>query len=126
GSAGRRDWRGRGRELEDAVEHAVAVSEGPLPARSDLRAAVRTPRLLTRIAGSPMPGPGVPADGFDRDATARGASRDPDSRSLDDVTRERVTRVLARHGGNATAAARQPGGSRPALWRMRERWGTPR
>ena len=54
------------------------------------------------------------------DAAAR------DGRSLDEVTREHVQRVLARHTGNATAAARQLGISRTTLWRMLKRWGLAR
>ena len=52
--------------------------------------------------------------------------RDPDARSLDEVTREHVLRALARHQGNAAAAARQLGVSRTTLWRMLKRWGVSR
>ena len=46
--------------------------------------------------------------------------------SLEEVTREHVLRVLERHHGNATAAARQLGLSRTTLWRMLKRWGADR
>jgi two-component system, NtrC family, response regulator HydG len=120
---GRYDWPGNVRELENAVEHAVAVSEGPLLGANELPASVRTPRLLSSLAGvDPEPvSREVPAAG-----RARGAGRDPDARSLDDVTREHVMRSLSRHAGNATAAARQLGVSRTTLWRMLKRWGISR
>ncbi len=119
----RYDWPGNVRELENAIEHAVAVSDHDVLAPNDLPASVRTPRLLTRTTG---PGAEVEArDGGARDARGRSA-RDPDAQSLDDVTREHVLRVLARHGDNATAAARQLGVSRTTLWRMLKRWGVPR
>src|SRR5262249_7153013 len=119
---GRYDWPGNVRELENAIAHAVAVSEGPVLRAEDLPAAVRTPRLLAREAGAPAellvhePVPARP----------RSHRRDPDARSLDDVTREHVVRALSRHGGNATAAAKQLGVSRTTLWRMLKRWGIPR
>ena len=118
---GRYDWPGNVRELENAIEHAVAVSEGPVLSAVDLPASVRTPRLLTRVAGV------APDDaGADAQGRARGPGRDLDARSLDDVTREHVLRVLSRHDGNASAAARQLGVSRTTLWRMLRRWGVPR
>ena len=117
----RYDWPGNVRELENAIEHAVAVSEGSILTANDLPAAVRTPRLLTRLAG-------IGPDGASRDVAgpARAQARDPDARSLDDVTREHVLRVLSRHDGNATAAAKQLGVSRTTLWRMLKRWGVSR
>ena len=119
---GRYDWPGNVRELENAVEHAVAVAEGPVLTAGDLPAAVRTPRLLTRHAGVEPEGPARDAAG----ALGRGHGRDHDARSLDDVAREHVLRVLTRHEGNATAAARQLGVSRTTLWRMLKRWGVSR
>ena len=89
---------------------------------ADVAAATR--RLLARTAGM-----SVDAALFDvapRDARGRAVARDPDARALDDVTREHVLRVLARHGDNATAAARQLGVSRTTLWRMLKRWGVAR
>src|SRR5262245_16250929 len=86
-------WPGNVRELENAVAHAIAVTEGDVLGAVDLPASVRTPRLLSRTAGSP-----------DGAGLARAATRDPDLRSLDEVTREHVLRVLARHENNATAA----------------------
>jgi DNA-binding NtrC family response regulator len=121
---GRYDWPGNVRELENAVEHAVAVSEGPLLGANELPASVRTPRLLSSLAGvdpEPVSREALPAAG-----RPRGSGRDPDARSLDDVTREHVMRALSRHAGNATAAAKQLGVSRTTLWRMLKRWGISR
>ncbi|MFM7231068.1 MAG: sigma-54 interaction domain-containing protein [bacterium] len=115
----RYDWPGNVRELENAVEHAVAVTDGEVLGAHDLPVSVRSPRLL---------GPGlVPDEGVPVLGGRRGrAPRDPDARSLDEVTREHVLRALARHDGNATAAARQLGVSRTTLWRMLKRWGVSR
>src|SRR5262249_24753276 len=110
-------WPGNVRELENAVAHAVAVTDGDVLGAPDLPASVRTPRLLARTARNPD-GPGR--------GGGRGAVRDPDQRSLDEVTREHVLRVLARHDNNATATAKVLGVSRTTLWRMLKRWGVPR
>jgi DNA-binding NtrC family response regulator len=124
---GRYDWPGNVRELENAVEHAVAVSEGPLLGANELPASVRTPRLLApRAGGDPDASGFISRESPSGAARARGPGRDPDARSLDDVTREHVMRALARHGGNATAAAKQLGVSRTTLWRMLKRWGVSR
>jgi len=120
---GRYDWPGNVRELENAVEHAVAVSEGPTLSANDLPASVRTPKLLSPRAGVDLENEPEMAPGAARPRTS---GRDPDARSLDDVTREHVLRALTRHGGNATAAAKQLGVSRTTLWRMLKRWGVTR
>ena len=120
----RHEWPGNVRELENAIEHAVAVSEHDLLGPNDLPASVRLPRLLTREAGANSDWLGEPER-----ATRAGRTRtprDPDSRTLDEVTREYVLRVLARHDGNAAAAARQLEVSRTTLWRMLKRWGVSR
>jgi len=121
---GRYDWPGNVRELENAVAHAVAVSEGPVLGANELPASVRSPRLLSPRAGfDPELAPIEAAAGAGR---PRSSGRDADARSLDDVTREHVLRALTRHDGNATAAAKQLGVSRTTLWRMLKRWGIPR
>jgi two-component system response regulator AtoC len=117
-------WPGNVRELENAIEHAVAVADHELLVPNDLPVSVRTPRLLTRTAGTG--GEGVGDSTQAHELRGRGGARDPDALSLDDVTRDHVLRVLARHGDNATAAARQLGVSRTTLWRMLKRWGVPR
>jgi transcriptional regulator with PAS, ATPase and Fis domain len=121
---GRYDWPGNVRELENAVEHAVAVSETSTLGANELPASVRSPRLLSPRAGvQPEPVRYAAAPGAGR---ARADGRETDARSLDDVTREHVLRAIARHDGNATAAAKQLGVSRTTLWRMLKRWGMPR
>jgi len=119
----RYDYPGNVRELEHAVEHAVAVSEGSVIHAADLPASVRSPRLLPR--------PQETAAGTaDAPATAAGTA-ERDTWSLAEVEREHIERVLARHDGNASAAARQLGISRTTLWRKlraygRTRTGAPR
>src|SRR2546422_11066512 len=48
----RYDYPGNVRELENAIEHAVAVAEGPKILAADLPAAFRAPRLLPREVGA--------------------------------------------------------------------------
>jgi len=120
------DYPGNVRELENAIEHAVAVCEGPILTAADLPAAIRVPRLLSE--GSPeraaRAGDDVPRaeDG----AVPGAAGRPRDSWSLADVEREHIRLVLARHRGNATNAARQLGISRTTLWRKLREYGLPR
>jgi len=117
----RYDYPGNVRELENAIEHAVAIAEGPVIAAADLPAALRTPRLLPERATGAA-GPGVAA-------TAHEAPAGIDPRvswSLADVEREHIRLVLAHHNGNATTAARQLGISRTTLWRKLREYGLKR
>ena len=106
----RYDYPGNVRELQNALEHAVAVSEDDVIGPDDLPAAMRAPRLLPRR-------PSV--DGA-------GALPERDRWSLADVEKDHIARVLARHRGNTTAAARQLGISRTTLWRKLRRYGLKR
>ena len=110
------DYPGNVRELENAIEHAVAVSERDTLAPADLPAEIRSPRLLPSVAESA------------RTAAPRVAptAANRDSLSLEDVTREHVMRVLELHRGNTTTASKQLGVSRTTLWRMLKRWGVQR
>jgi transcriptional regulator with PAS, ATPase and Fis domain len=113
----RYDYPGNVRELENAVEHAVAVSEGAWITPSDLPAAIRAPRLLQtgQSLDVAVPGPGA---GFSS------AAADPrEAWSLAELEKEHIRRVLARHRGNSTAAARQLGISRTTLWRKLRQYG---
>jgi two-component system response regulator HydG len=115
----RYDYPGNVRELENAVEHAVALADGTRILPSDLPAVFRAPRLLPRSALSVRPGV---AERRVPETAAVGA--DPrDSWSLADVEREHIMRVLKRHGGNSTAASRQLGISRTTLWRKLRQYG---
>ncbi len=116
----RYDWPGNVRELENAIEHAVAVSEGTVVRPDDLPASVRTPRLLTRHVAQSQ----AMAEAVAEALAAERAERD--TKSLDEIEREHILRVLERHHGNATAAAKQLGVSRTTLWRLFKRWGLPR
>jgi DNA-binding NtrC family response regulator len=112
----RYDWPGNVRELENAVEHAATVGEGAVVLPGDLPAAVRAPRLLT--PGTPDAGGHAPA--------GRAEAGDRSTWPLSRVEREHIRLVLARHGGNATAAARQLGISRTTLWRKLKQYGIAR
>jgi two-component system response regulator HydG len=118
----RYDWPGNVRELENAIEHAAAVTEGPVVRSADLPTAVRSPRLLTRGVGAATVVTAAVAGAAPEVAGA-------DAREVWPLTRveeEHIRLVLARHRGNATAAARQLGISRTTLWRKLKQYGIPR
>jgi len=126
----RYDYPGNVRELENAIEHAVAVAEGRAIVAADLPAAIRSPRLLSEGAGEGSEPPTRRAEpvgarhdeGPDGPPVAEhGAPRQ--AWSLADVEKEHIQLVLARHRGNATAAARQLGISRTTLWRKLREYG---
>jgi len=118
----RYDYPGNVRELENAIEHAVAVADGTKILPADLPAALRAPRLLPTNAAAARAQP-------ERDAFAAPAAAavpEHDTWSLADVEREHILRVLARHDGNATSAAKQLGISRTTLWRKLREYGLSR
>jgi DNA-binding NtrC family response regulator len=121
----RYDYPGNVRELENAIEHAVAVSEGSALGPADLPTAIRSPRLLSSPSGATSVRVGSADEALMERTLAQAASA-RDEMSLEDVTREHTLRVLDRHHGNATAAAKQLGVSRTTLWRMLRRWGVAR
>ncbi len=92
----RYDYPGNVRELENAIQRAVAVADGATITRADLPATLFTPQYLE-------------AGHVESDAR--------DSWSLEDVEREHIVRVLKRQKGNVTNTARQLGISRTTLWR---------
>ena len=109
----RYDYPGNVRELENAVEHAVAVAEGDAIQPADLPAVFRAPRLL-RAPEAPMmdaPDAGPPTPG------------PRETWTLAEVEKDHILRVLERHRGIATAAARQLGVSRTTLWRKFREYG---
>ena len=109
----RYDYPGNVRELENAIEHAVAVSEGRTIEAADLPASIRAPRLL-------------PRESSDGAAPARRLPADRAAWSLRDIEKEHIELVLERHHGNATAAAKQLGISRTTLWRKMRSYGIAR
>src|SRR5258705_5008937 len=112
---------GNVREMENAIEHAVTLSEGDTIMPVDLPIAFRTAGLLTRGDAGLEPRP---------DRVAESApvvdSPDRDGWTLAEVEKEHILRILRRHQGNASAAARQLGISRTTLWRKLREYGLPR
>ena len=85
------DWPGNVRQLENVIERALVLAEGDVLEASDLP-------LLVNVNGS-RPGPsGAPGD-----ATADGIDL---ARAIDDLEESVIRQVLARTGGNKSAAAR--------------------
>ena len=119
----RYDYPGNVRELENAIEHAVAVSEGKRIRVADLPAAIAAPRLLAEHRRGDGAGAGaVAAPGAARAVVDRAR----DNWSLADVEKEHIQRVLGLHHGNATGAAKQLGISRTTLWRKLRQYGLTR
>jgi len=117
----RYDFPGNVRELENAVDHAVAVAETATVQPEDLPGAIRSPRLLPRATDGKWTGT-VAASA----PAAEPAEVSRDEWSLADVEKEHIRRVLVRHHGNATYAARQLGISRTTLWRKLRQYGLSR
>jgi DNA-binding NtrC family response regulator len=89
-------WPGNVRELQHAVERAVIMSES---------------RVLE------------PSDFFLPRAHPEIESLDVDGYKLEDVEKALIRRVLGKHGGNISQAARELGLSRTALYRRLEKYG---
>jgi len=84
------EWRGNVRELEHAIEQAVALGSGPEIAVADLPASVR----------------GAPSDGA---ADPPGSFRDAKQRAIERFERQFIHEALARHHGNISKAAEDMG-----------------
>lgn len=98
-------WPGNIRELENAVERAVTLSDGPLVAPRDLPAEVCE-------RGLPL-------------LTEGGTETFPDGLTLDELEARYIRRVIQKEGGNLTRAARSLGISRSTLWRKIGKYGIP-
>ena len=121
----RYDYPGNVRELDCAVVEGITIRPEDLPA------AIRTPRLLpergsTAAGATPAGAPGAAGSG--RAGVTAPVLDDGlrDTWSLAQVEKEHIRRVLDRHRGNATAAAKQLGISRTTLWRKLREYGLPR
>ena len=92
-------WPGNVRELQHAVERAVIMAEGARLEAEDF--------LLT----APAP------------AASAGEAEAFDSYNLEDVERVVIERVLRKHQGNVSHAARELGLTRTSLYRRMEKYG---
>ena len=99
-------WPGNIRELENAIEQAVALSYQPVLTPEDLPREVRERRAST-IASL---------------AAENGQFVFPDTPSLEEVKRRYVLHVLQRTGGNVSATARVLNVDRRSLYRMLARY----
>jgi transcriptional regulator with PAS, ATPase and Fis domain len=88
-------WPGNIRELENAIEHALAMSRG-----TEITPACFPVQVLYPEAAAAAPA-----------LAARGGRKERE--------RQRIAEALDRHDGNQTAAARDLGISRVTLWRKK-------
>ena len=93
------EWEGNVRELEHAIEHAVALASGEEIGVSDLPASVR--------------GGGAP--GGDAAAGGPASFKDAKEQVIERFEREFLSRALERHRGNVTRAAEEIGMYRQQL-----------
>jgi len=101
----RHSWPGNIRELENAVEHALAMSRAPEIAPDCFPLQVLHPEPAVALA-QPEPDP-LPSGSW-QSQKQRGQRRD-------------IAEALARHDGDLAAAAKDLGISRVTLWRRRKR-----
>jgi len=95
------DWPGNVRELRNEIQRALALADGPQILPSDL--------CLPTTAAAPKEGP----IGF-REARSQAISR---------FEKDYLTRILDKHHGNITRAAREAGKDRRALGRLVKKHG---
>jgi DNA-binding NtrC family response regulator len=105
----RYDWPGNARELENALEYAVAVCRGQTIHRNDLPQEVQEGSAL----------PASPVGQSSREM--RPAAEIGTGESSTDIERERIRVALDAHRWSRAATAKALGMSRTTLWRrMRE------
>ncbi|MBD3236612.1 MAG: AAA domain-containing protein [Candidatus Eisenbacteria bacterium] len=112
------DFPGNVRELENAIERGVILADGETIKVRDLPAEIvehGVPRLDAAEArervGGGEPGSGSAEAGYSPEL------------SLAEVEARHIEKVIARFGGNLSAAARSLGVSRSTLWRKMKRYG---
>ncbi|HEX5032696.1 MAG TPA: sigma-54 dependent transcriptional regulator [Candidatus Eisenbacteria bacterium] len=91
------DYPGNVRELENAIERAVTVAEGPEIGHLDLPPSFREPSVLVLGEGNAFPY--------------------SETMSLAQIEAEHIRRALSHFAGNTTRTARSLGISRSTLWR---------
>ena len=94
----RHNYPGNVRELENAVQRAVAVAEGSVVRPEDL------PQEMRKAAQPRLEGP-------------KGVLEIPEGLALEDVEQLYIRHTLDQLGGNTSKAARRLGVSRSTLWR---------
>ena len=99
----RYDYPGNVRELENAIERAVTVCEGPEISHMDLPPALREAPVPLLHEGDAFPY--------------------AETMSLSQLEAEHIRRVLTRLAGNTTKAAKSLGVSRSTLWRKMKQYG---
>ncbi|MBC6989057.1 sigma-54-dependent transcriptional regulator [Hymenobacter sp. BT491] len=95
------NWPGNIRELQHAVERAVILAEGNV---------LRPQDFSFSAMETPLPQPGLSVPGF-----AEGPLQ------LNEVEKNTILRVIERHNGNITKAAKELGITRTALYRRLEK-----
>jgi two-component system response regulator AtoC len=105
-------WPGNVRQLENALERAVAVAAGPTIAKADLG-----PELQA-AAGDPLPAAAPGSDGG-----ARLPYREVIENAREQASREYLAALLREHEGNVTRAAGAAGMERESLHRLMKRYG---
>lgn len=98
------DWPGNVRELENAIERALAVAEG------------------ARIDVEDLPEDVLPGGRARGDALAELTYKEAVEVARDEVSREYLLELLAKHSGNVTQAAAQAGMQRESLHRLMKKY----
>lgn len=100
-------WPGNVRELQNAVERAVSLSETGILAVSDLPAEI--PASPQAVQQPVLPLPAQPVNAADLCRQQR--------QSMKKAEQQHILAMLAKHGGNISAAARELGITRKTLYR---------
>jgi transcriptional regulator with GAF, ATPase, and Fis domain len=112
----RAPWPGNIRELRNVLERACMLAEGRILTERELLSAMGGTR---RFASSGEALPADPDAGHNPGGVSRTCQPDPEPA----VDRQRLQRALQQAGGNRSAAARELGISRRALYRRLQEFG---